>query len=82
MNRHVNVWGTFVAFSITLAIAHNIPTQIADLPNRSVAIAQQSKNRAKLTILRSWHDFIVRKHRSTGNPLGQFSRVKLHSSPR
>ena len=80
MIRQLNVFGTFLAFAITLAITQNVPTQIASLPDQSMTIAQQSKNRAKLTILRSWHELIVRQHRSSGQPLGSFSvaKIKLH----
>ncbi|MFM1842576.1 MAG: hypothetical protein RLZZ490_1312 [Cyanobacteriota bacterium] len=78
MIRQLNVFGTFLAFALTLAITQNIPTQIARLPDQSVVIAQQSKHRAKLRILRSWHGLIVRQHRSSGQPLGSFSSVKLN----
>ncbi|MEB3161412.1 MAG: hypothetical protein VKL20_08130 [Synechocystis sp.] len=77
MIRQLNVFGTFLAFAVTLAITQNIPTQISSLPDQSMAIAQQSKQRAKLTILRSWHGLIVRQHRSSVQPLGPFSAIKL-----
>jgi hypothetical protein len=76
MIKQFNVFGTFLAFAITLAVAQDVPTQIASLPHQSMTIAQQSKNRAKLTILRSWHGLIVRQQRSSGQLLAPLSLVK------
>lgn len=82
MVRQLKVLGTFSAFAVTLAITQNVPTEIARLPDQSILIAQQSQQRAKVKILRSWHDLIVRHHRSSGQPLRLFSVVKMrHPHP-
>ena len=77
MIRQFNVFGTFLAFAVTLAITQDVPTEIASLPHQSMEIAQQSKNRAKSTILRSWHGLIVRQQRSSGQPITPFSLIKI-----
>lgn len=75
--RRFSVWGTFLAFAVTLAIAQKVPTQIAQMPDQSMAIAQQSKQRAKLALLRTWHGLMVRHQRSSGQPFSPLSFIKI-----
>jgi len=82
MIRQFKVFGTFLAFAITLAIVQDVPTRIAGLPDQSMAAAQQSKNQARLKILRSWHNLIVRQQRSSGQSFGPFSTLKIHRPQR
>jgi len=61
MFKQLGVLTTFFAFAVALAVSGNIPSEVTSLPQQSLAIAQESKNQARLKLQRSLQRTILRQ---------------------